>query len=91
MVMESIDAYYLTGTCEEFEACSIHSAAVSRVGWANCGRDTLWECISDSFVLSKQAGHLMTSVDILEASLQTNLPHLPTHVLEMTACDLCSL
>ncbi|KAG7372971.1 hypothetical protein IV203_033695 [Nitzschia inconspicua] len=34
--------------------------AVFRTGWANRGRDTLWEYISDSFVLSKQAGKTLS-------------------------------
>ena len=31
-----------------------------RTGWSNRGRDTLWEYISDSFVLSKQAGKALS-------------------------------
>lgn len=31
-------------------------AAAFRTGWGNHGRDTLWEHMTDSFVLSKQAG-----------------------------------
>ena len=38
------------------ETPGLSLAAVFRTGWANCGRDTLWDYISDSFVLSKQAG-----------------------------------
>lgn len=31
-------------------------AAVFRTGWGKRGQDTIWECSSDSFVLSKEAG-----------------------------------
>jgi hypothetical protein len=33
---------------------------VCHTGWANRGRDTLWEYLSDSFVLSKQAGKALS-------------------------------
>jgi len=47
------------------ETPGLFLTAVFHTGWANRGRDTLWECVSDSFVLSKQAGasrssHLQT-------------------------------
>ena len=38
------------------ETPGLSLAVVFRTGWANRGRDTLWEHISDLFVLSKQAG-----------------------------------
>ena len=42
------------------ETPGLSLAAVFRTGWANRGRDTLWEYISDSFVLSKQAGKALS-------------------------------
>ena len=37
------------------ETPGLSLAAVFRTGWANQGRDTIWEYISDSFTLSSQA------------------------------------
>ena len=42
------------------ETPGLSLAAVFRTGWANRGRDTLWEYMSDSFVLSKQAGKALS-------------------------------
>jgi hypothetical protein len=42
------------------ETPGLSLAAVFRTGWANRERDTLWEYISDSFVLSKQAGKALS-------------------------------
>lgn len=42
------------------ETPGLSLAAVFRSGWANRGHDTLWEYISDSFVLSKQAGKALS-------------------------------
>jgi len=42
------------------ETPGLSLAAVFRTGWANRGRDTLWEYISDSFVLSSQAGKALS-------------------------------
>ena len=42
------------------ETPGLSLAAVFRTGWATRGRDTLWEYISDSFVLSSQAGKALS-------------------------------
>jgi hypothetical protein len=42
------------------ETPGLSLAAVFRTGWANRRCDTLWEYISDSFVLSKQAGKALS-------------------------------
>jgi hypothetical protein len=42
------------------ETPGLSLAAVFRTGWANRGRDTLWEYISDSFTLSSQAGKALS-------------------------------
>ena len=42
------------------ETPGLSLAAVFRTGWGNRGRDTLWEYISDSFILSSQAGKALS-------------------------------